>query len=342
MMFSFQKATLRLKNPISYEIEKKNKERNTNLDKKTTKRVCYSIPRLKTSRISNYFYFSIFNLPQNSIFTNISSIFWFRFDLRIKSNKPLISLINSGTKFIALITIDPEDLRQNGNKRKKFLKQTLEEISENLSTLKIPTKIIFEGSIKTITNLCKQFYVKEIIYSINPFSSKGLNSEEKLVQSLNNLGLSVTTYFLNRPIDLESELFKPWRKINSKSKLIREKISSENSLQLVNFSSTKTIKDQNRNEKLNPLFPKEKTYRKPSFNYHGGELYGIKIVRLISKMSENFPEKEIPKLIRLIMPWLTYGCIDIEFMRVLFANASNSFSHYIKTYILLRLFTSKK
>ncbi|CAO5683295.1 MAG: Deoxyribodipyrimidine photo-lyase [Holosporales bacterium] len=218
----------------------------------------------------------------------MSSLIWFRQDLRVFANTALIEALKQGP-VVAVYKIDPSI----GGAQKWWLHHSLQSLSRTLEEYSVPLLVTKDPILKVVEDL----NIKKVFWN-RCYDPKSIQHDTHLKQSLKDKGIDVFSYncsLLIEPFEVKNKQHAPYKVFTPFWKKIRSEIVSKK----LNFPEYKSL-----NTKLDlfnidqfDLCPKNPNWAK-DFTFIPGEIAGQNVFNNFLEEKINFYEnmRNIPSI----------------------------------------------
>ena len=187
---------------------------------------------------------------QNFIPPHISPsrpIFLFRLDLNYEENIFFKFALSLPITPIFIYCYSPKEEKNSSLKRINFLKKTLKNLKERLSSVKLDLFIFNNEALTMIPNLARKYKTRDILYSFNVFCHFNAKKERKFIARLQKIGIK-PKIFLFEPLTMTSVNFYKKKKPYSLNNMSFGKIL----LNYINLKSSSLI-EVNFKTKFKPM-----------------------------------------------------------------------------------------
>ncbi|MCH8518934.1 DNA photolyase family protein [Candidatus Gracilibacteria bacterium] len=174
------------------------------------------------------------------------SIFWFRQDLRVSDNTGLYEAVENSQKVLPLFILDTYLTGSFGglsDPKFGFLREALEQVSENLRKIGGKKVIVLHGKPEEIIPELVKKYKIECIFTNTSYGSYGKTRDEQVIKAVNNSNCKFEShkdFLIAEPQEIEQrKVFTPFYKLWQKYILAHPE-STELLPKLTHFSQLET------------------------------------------------------------------------------------------------------
>ena len=257
----------------------------------------------------------------------VTSLVWFRNNLRVLDNISLTKSIEESDKTIGFINIDPNDFKETnfGFKktekfRAKFLLESISDLKKNLEKLNISLIITHNDLGSSIKNVINKYQI-ENIYTQREWTRDEIIQEKNIPNDVNLIRdfdqFMYSPYEVGEIYDNIPRGFSNFRKKCEKLLTIKDILPSPKQLNIDN-----QIDEVFDVPSLSDLgFENFEVHEKSAFKFSGGENSGINRVKEYFFQSNNISKYKLTRNGLLgenysskISSWLSIGCVSAKYV----------------------------
>ena len=257
----------------------------------------------------------------------VTSLVWFRNNLRVLDNISLTKSIEESDKTIGFINIDPNDFKETnfGFKktekfRAKFLLESISDLKKNLEKLNISLIITHNDLGSSIKNVINKYQI-ENIYTQREWTRDEIIQEKNIPNDVNLIrDFDQFMYSPNEVGEIYDNIprgFSNFRKKCEKLLTIKDILPSPKQLNIDN-----QIDEVFDVPSLSDLgFENFEVHEKSAFKFSGGENSGINRVKEYFFQSKNISKYKLTRNGLLgenysskISSWLSIGCVSAKYV----------------------------